>query len=96
MAQPVLHRAHPAKRLLDAIVVVPVDALVDQRERLPTGVHLPPLGVDGLDLHPAEETLRGRVIRRTALRARRSRQPEPLHEFQPSRPPIVTAAVEMH
>lgn len=35
MAQPVLYRAHPIKRLLDAIVVAPVDALVDQREHLP-------------------------------------------------------------
>lgn len=37
------------------IVVVLVDVLVDQREHLPTGVLLPPLGVDGLDLHPAED-----------------------------------------
>ena len=37
MAQPVLYRAHRIKRLLDAIVVAPVDALVDQREHLPTG-----------------------------------------------------------
>lgn len=96
MAQPVLYRTHPTKRLLDAIVVVPVDVLVDQREHLPTGALLPPLEVDGLDLHPAEETLRGRVVRRAVLRARRSRQPEPLHEFQPSRPPIVTAAVGTH
>lgn len=72
MAQPVLYRAHPTERLLDAIVVVPVDVFVDQREHLPTGVFLPPLGVDGLDLRPAEETLRGRVVQRTALRARRS------------------------
>lgn len=78
MAQPVLYRAHPTERLLDAIVVVPVDVFVDQREHLPTGVFLPPLGVDGLDLRPAEETLRGRVVQRTALRARRSGRPEPL------------------
>ena len=37
MAQPVLYRAHRIKRLLDAIVVAPVDVLVDQREHLPTG-----------------------------------------------------------
>lgn len=96
MAQLVLYRTHPTKRLLDAIVVVPVDALVDQCEHLPTGVFLPPLRVDGLDLHPAEEALRGRVVRRAALRACRSHQPEPLHEFQPSRPPIVTAAAGTH
>lgn len=76
-------------------MVAPVDVPVDQREHLPTGALLPPPGVDGLDLHPAEETLRGRVIRRTALRARRSGRPEPLHGFQPSRPPMVTAAVGM-
>lgn len=61
MTQPVLHRAHPTKRLPDASVVVPVDAPVDQREHLPTGAILPPLGVDGPDPHPAEETLRDRV-----------------------------------
>lgn len=49
-------------RLLDAIVVEPVDALVDQREHLPTGALLPPLGVDGPGPHPAEETLRGRRL----------------------------------
>ena len=96
MTQPVLHRAHPTKRLPDTSVVVPVDAPVDQREHLPTGAILPPLGVDGPDPHPAEETLRDRVVRRTALLARRSRQPEPLHEFQPSRPPMVTATVGTH
>ena len=78
------------------IVVAPVGVPVDQREHLPTGVLLPPPGADGPDPHPAEETLRGRVVRRTALRARRSRQPEPLHEFQPSRPPMVTATVGTH
>lgn len=83
-------------RLLDAIVVEPVDALVDQREHLPTGALLPPPGADGPGPHPAEETLRGRVARRTALRARQSRQPEPLHEFRPSRPPMVTAVVGTH
>lgn len=89
-------RRSATARLLDAIVVEPVDALVDQREHLPTGVLLPPLGVDGPGPHPAEETLRGRVAWRTALRARQSRQPEPLHEFRPSRPPMVTAAVGTH
>lgn len=78
------------------IVVAPVGVPVDQREHLPTGALLPPPGADGPDPHPAEETLRGRVVRRTALRARRSRQPEPLHEFQPSRPPMVTATVGTH
>ena len=76
-------------------MVAPVDVPVDQREHLTTGALLPPPGVDGLDLHPAEETLRGRVARRTALRARRSRRPEPLHGFRPSRPPMVTAVVGM-
>lgn len=90
------YRTHPTKRLLDVIVVAPVGVPVDQREHLPTGVLLPPPGSDGPDPHPAEETLRGRVVRRTALRARRSRQPEPLHEFQPSRPPMVTATVGTH
>ena len=83
-------------RLLDAIVVALVGALVDQREHLPTGALLPPPGADGPGPHPAEETLRGRVARRTALRARQSRQPEPLHEFRPSRPPMVTVAVGTH
>lgn len=61
MTQPVLYRAHPTKRLLDAIVAVPVDVLVDQREPLPTGVLIPPLGIDGLDLHPAAEGFFGRI-----------------------------------
>lgn len=54
MDQPVLYRAHPTKRLPDAIVVVPVDAPVDQREHLPTGALLPSPGVDGPDPHPVE------------------------------------------
>ena len=45
-------------------MVVPMDVLVDQGERLAAGSFLPLLGVDGLDLHPSEEALRGRVVRK--------------------------------
>ena len=48
-------------------MVVPMDVLVDQDERLAAGSFLPLLGVDGLDLHPSEEALRGRVARVAAL-----------------------------
>ena len=59
----VLYRAHPTKRLFDALAVVPAYVLIDQGEHLVTGVFLPLLGVDRLGLHPAEESLRGRVVR---------------------------------
>ena len=48
-------------------MVVPMDVLVDQGERLAAGSFLPLLGVDGLDLHPSEEALRGRAGRAAAL-----------------------------
>ena len=51
-----------------------MDVLVDQDEHLAAGSFLPLLGVDGLDLHPSEEALRGRVVRRAALRAHGERQ----------------------
>lgn len=57
-----------------------MDVLVDQDEHLAAGSFLPLLGVDGLDLHPSEEALRGRVVRRAALRAHGARQPIPFHE----------------
>ena len=50
----VLYRAHPTKRLFDALVVVPAYVLIDQGEHLVAGVFLPLLGVDRLGLHPAE------------------------------------------
>ena len=59
----VLYRAHPTKRLFDALVVVPAYVLIDQGEHLVAGVFLPLLGVDRLGLHPAEESLRGRHYR---------------------------------
>lgn len=76
------------------IVVVLVDVLVDQREHLPTGVLLPPLGVDGLDLHPAEETLRGRSSGERPFAPVDPVGPN-RYGFRPSRPPMVTAAVGM-
>ena len=92
----VLYRAHPTKRLFDALVVVPAYVLIDQGEHLVAGVFLPLLGVDRLGLHPAEESLRGRVVRRTALRAHGARQPEAFHEPEPSGPPAVASTVGMH
>ena len=41
----------------------------------------------------AEEPLRGRVVRRTAFRARRTRQFVVLADADPFRPPIMTAAI---
>ena len=76
-------------------MVVPMDVLVDQGERLAAGSFLPLLGVDGLDLHPSEEALRGGAVRRTALRARRPRRAIPFHEAQPSGPPVMAAAAGM-
>ena len=76
-------------------MVVPVDVIADQDEHLVTGTFLPMLGIDGFRLHPAEEPLRGGVVRRTALRAHRPRQTVPFHEIQPSGPPVMAAAVGM-
>ena len=47
-------RYHPAQRLFDALVVVPVDVLVDQGKHLVAGAFLPMLGIDGLRLHATE------------------------------------------
>ena len=77
-------------------MVVPADAVIDQDEHLVPGTLLPTLGIDGFRLHPAEEPLRGGIVRRTALRARRPRQPVPFHEIQPSGPPVMAPAVGMH
>lgn len=57
---PVLYRAHPTERLLDALVVVPVDVLVDQDEHLVAGsehgldpaVPVPALGSGERPGHP--------------------------------------------
>ena len=43
----------------------------------------------------AEESLRGRVVRRTAFRAHRTRQTMLLADADPFRPPVVAAAVGM-
>lgn len=81
----VLHWVHPTKQLLDAFVVVPANVFVEQGEYLAAGALLSMLRVDGLSLHPSEESLHRRVIRRrTALRARRPRQTESF--MSPSRP----------
>ena len=77
-------------------MVVSVDVIADQDEHLVTGTFLPMLGIDGFRLHPAEEPLRGGVVRRTALRAHRPRQTVPFHEIQPSGPPVMATAVGMH
>ena len=77
-------------------MVVPAYVLIDQGEHLVAGVFLPLLGVDRLGLHPAEESLRGRVVRRTALRAHGARQPEAFHEPEPSGPPVMASTVGMH
>lgn len=90
-----MYRTHPAQRLFDALVVVPVDVLVDQDKHLVAGAFLPMLGIDGLRLHATEESLRGRVVRRTALRAHGARQPVAFHELQPSGPPVVASPVGM-
>lgn len=78
------------------LVVVPLDAVIDQSEHLVAGILLPMLEIDSLDLHTPEEPLRGRVVRRAALRAHRPRQPVPFHEIQPSGPLAVAAAVGMY
>lgn len=70
MAQPVLYRAHPIKRLLDAIVVAPVDALVDQREHLPHQ-RVPQLQFPG----PAVQRLHVTVIARGVVTPRLRRRP---------------------
>ena len=77
-------------------MVVPVDVLVDKDEHLVAVALLPMLGIDGFRLHTSEESLRGGVVRRTALRARRPRQTVPFHETQPSGPPVMAPAVGMH
>lgn len=51
--------------------------------------------VEELLLDPAEEPLRGGVVRRTAFRARRTRQVVVRADADPFRPPVVAAAVGM-
>ena len=96
MAQPVFYRAHPTKRLFDALVVVPADAVVDRDEHPVAGTLLPMPGIDGLRPHAFEEPLRGGVVRGTAFGARRPRRAVAVHERQPSGLPAVASAVGMH
>ena len=49
--------------------------------------------MEELLLETAEEPLRGRVVRRTAFRARRTRQVVVRADADPVRPPVVAAAV---
>ena len=51
--------------------------------------------VEELLLEPAEEPLRGRVVRRTAFRAHRTRQTMLLADADPLGPPVVAATVGM-
>ena len=51
--------------------------------------------MEELLLETAEEPLRGRVVRRTAFRAHRTRQTMLLADADPLGPPVVAAAVGM-
>ena len=87
-----VHDAH-AVFGLDALVAVPDHVLVEHRGEL-VDRHAPeaPL-VEELLLETAEEPLRGRIVRRTALRAHGARQPEAFHEPEPSGPPVMASTV---
>ena len=87
-----VHDAH-AVFGLDALVAVPDHVLVEHRGEL-VDRHAPeaPL-VEELLLETAEEPLRGRIVRRTAFRANRTRQVVVHADADPFRPPVVAAAV---
>ena len=51
--------------------------------------------MEELLLETAEEPLRGRVVRRTAFRAHRTRQVVVRADADPFRPPVVAAAVRV-
>ena len=89
-----VHDAH-AVFGLDALVAVPDHVLVEHRGEL-VDRHAPeaPL-VEELLLETAEEPLRGRIVRRTALRAHRTRQTMLLADADPFGPPVVAAAVRV-
>ena len=90
-----VHDAHPVFGL-DALVPVPDHVLVEHRGEL-VDRHAPeaPL-VEELLLETAEEPLRGRIVRRTALRAHRPGQPVAFADADPFRPPVVAATVRMN
>ena len=79
-------RLDPLVPVPDHVVVEHVDEPVhrDAREAAPVEELLP---------GTAEEPLRGRVVRRTAFRARRTRQVVVRADADPFRPPVVAAAV---
>lgn len=89
-----VHDAH-AVFGLDALVAVPDHVLVEHRGEL-VDRHAPeaPL-VEELLLETAEEPLRGRIVRRTALRAHRPGQPVLGADADPFRPPVMATPVRV-
>ena len=73
LALPVLCRTHPAQRLFDAFVVLPVVVSVNRDEHLVAGMVLPMLGMDGLRRHAAVACQCGEQARPGALPDRQSR-----------------------
>ena len=75
LALPVLCRTHPAQRLFDAFVVLPVVVSVNRDEHLVAGMVLPMLGMDGLRRHAAVGRQRGEQARPGALPDRQGQAP---------------------
>ena len=90
---PVLHRAHPAQRLLRALLVIVAEPRVEAGHELLGGDPAPVPAVEELALEPAEEPLARRVVRRAPLRRHRAREPVLLAYRDPAGPAVVPAAV---
>ena len=87
-----VHDAH-AVFGLDALVAVPDHVLVEHRGELVDRHALEAPLVEELLLETAEEPLRGRIVRRTALRAHRPGQPVLGADADPFRPPVMATPV---
>ena len=80
---------------LDAPVPVPDHVVVQHVDELVHGDAREATLVEELLLDPAEEPLRGGVVRTASLRARRTRQVVVLADADPFGPPVVAATVGM-
>ena len=93
-ARVAVHDAHAELRL-DALVPIPDHVAVQHvDEPVHRDAREAPL-MEELLPGPAEEPLRGRVVRRTAFRAHRTRQTMLLADADPLGPPVVAATVGM-
>lgn len=92
-APAVLVRAHPAERLLEAVLVIVAQIRLEPLDELLRRDPRPVPVVEELVLEPSEEPLAGRVVRRAPLLRHRAHDPVLVADLDPSRPAVVAAAV---